>query len=323
SGYKDIVWDGGEDATAAAGGDGDSRHLRAVGDNDVNERKVGDGAAEATAAAATRAARPRTRRLVEHSRTGLVDAIEINLTPRPSWGQRETESLVKRWIYSADDQAALARVLKRDHFWGQESQQPQQRRRRTQAAGGGDVADAAGLSAVDGVERYATSAEDSREPEGGETVVRVNRQLEAARGVGGGQEHLKLDHDLSHEDRKRREWANLLEHVHGGRGERQWSLGRNWGRRSPGSCGFAAARYTVGPSGKKILIHQPHEIGGGKGAGSDGEDDDGCLTALLAYVSMQPEVHYVTARRRSATMNRDAAWVVQSGVTEYWPLWEQ
>ncbi|CAM9508566.1 unnamed protein product, partial [Sphacelaria rigidula] len=292
SGYNDTVWEGENDAPAAAGSGGDSRHLRAGNYSFNGEGEIREGTS--AAAAAARASRPRTRRLVEHARTGLVDAIEITLAPRPSWQQREAESLARRWMALADDQAALARVLKRDHFWGQELQQ-HDHGRWAQAAAGGDDADAARMTP---------------------------RQPEAASSAGGEQQHLKLNRDLSHEDRKRMGWANLLEHVHDGRGERQWSLGRNWGRRSPGSCGFAAARYTVGPSGKKILIHRPHEIGGGRAAGSD-DEDDGCLTALLAYVSMQPEVHYVTARRRSATMNREAAWVVQSGVSGYWPLWAE
>lgn len=121
----------------------------------------------------------------------------------------------------------------------------------------------------------------------------------------------------AHEDRKRAGWAGLLDAVDEGRGLRSWSAGTEsgWGRRGPASCGFDRAKFTASPSGKKILIHRPHEMAAGK--------DEGCLSALLAFLSLQPEVHYVTARRRSATMNLSAAWVTQSGVNGFTPFWDE
>lgn len=327
SGYNSSVWESEDGAVLASAGHENSLHDRTGRDNNTRNRPGGSGEGAAapttatpTVAAAAQAARPRMGRLVEHSRTGLVDAIEIHLTPGSQWGQQETDRLARRWIDFADDQASLAKILKRDHFWGQEPPQ-QQHRRRTQAATGNDDADAAGLRSVGGTKRSSASEEGAQEPEDVETTVPIKRQRKTASNMGGRRKRLEVEYDLSHEGMKRTGWADLLEHVHNGRGERQWSLGRNWGRRSPGSCGFAAAQYTVGPSGEKILIHRPHEIGEGGGVGSD--DEGGCLTALLAFVSIQPEVRHVKARRRSATMNRDAAWVVQSGVNESWPLWEQ
>lgn len=118
----------------------------------------------------------------------------------------------------------------------------------------------------------------------------------------------------AHEDRKRGGWASLLDVVDEGKGARSWGTESGWGRRGPASCGFDRAKYTVSPSGKKILFHRPHELAG---------KDEGCLSAFLAFVSLQPEVHYVTARRKSATMNLAAAWVTQSGVTDYTPLWDE
>lgn len=308
SGYNDLEWRGGEgnenEFTAVA--DGGNRLLRTGGNVDnINAGEYNGGertvppavqrAAEAAVAATARAARPKMQRLMESAQRGLVDAIEITLAPRPRWEQRETEGMAKRWLAVADDQASLAKVLERDHFWGK----PQ----------GTQVADAA-AAAGDDDDDVVVEGEEG----GGEKARPSSKEGRYGREY------------LAHEDEKRMGWTDLVKHVHDGHGSRQWSLSRNFGRRSPGSCGFAQARFSVSPSGKKVLIHKPHEIGGFSGCGKYGEKegvDDGCLSALLAYISMQPEVHYVTARRRSATMNFDAAWVTQSGVSSYTPFWDE
>lgn len=341
SGYDGLEWEGGqeegyqaESAVSTAGGGGDEftspnnhgrrgRSLRADNSHSNGERgntedalaswhgtygmpcpssgrrrAMDENAAAEAAAATARAARPTTRGLIEDGKRGKVDAIEITLAPRPRWVKQETESLARRWLALADDQASLAKVLRRDHFWGREQH--------TNKGDGimSNVGDEDGESETMGSNPTTLSevAQVKQDKSQGES----QSQSEGAEGI----------RHPTHEERKRMGWGSLLDHVHEGRGRRQWSLGRKWGRRAPGSCGFAQARFSVAPSGKKIIIHGPHEIGINDASG-------GCLSALLAYVSMQPEVHYMTARRRTAMMNLDAAWVTQSGIISYTPLWDE
>ncbi|CAM9313629.1 unnamed protein product [Discosporangium mesarthrocarpum] len=44
---------------------------------------------------------------------------------------------------------------------------------------------------------------------------------------------------------------------------------------------------------------------------------------MLSFLSLKPEVAHITSRSRSATMNFDAAWVVQSGIEDFTPLWDE
>lgn len=124
----------------------------------------------------------------------------------------------------------------------------------------------------------------------------------------------------AHEARKRLGWADLLEAVDRGRTPAVVQDEEA----TVGSCRFDLARFTVSPSGKKVLFHRPHKMAAAAAAGTSGGDgDNGCLSALLAFVSLQPEARYVTARRKTATMNLDAAWVSQSGVDGFTPLWDE
>lgn len=306
-------------AGAGAGEDrkNGGRNLRA-GNDDEAEGNAIDGALAGTIAGRhcarlALAARPRAQRLMKDARSGVVDAIEIMLSPARRRPKRETEDLARRWLTFADDQASLARVLRGNHFWGQGPENVQLPLTERSAAAAAAATETKGdyVDIADGVE--SGSGED-----GTRSAGVVNREEE---------EEAKEEQEWTnaHEERKRLGWESLIEQLHRGRGTRNWSLAPNssgaggWGRRSPGACGYSEILFSVSPSGKNILLHRPHELGGG-GEGGEGE---ACLSALLAYVSLQPEVHYVTARRKAATMNIDAAWVTQSGVTGYTPLWNE
>lgn len=298
------------------GGHGSRRLLAGKGggkDSGVSPEQRARVLAEA-AAVPVSAARPKTRRLIEQASSGRVDAIEITLAlHHERRSKKDTEDLAKRWTRAANDQAGLAEVLRKKHFWG--AAQPQQALRRE-----GKKNNDPSSENADESRRQA-----GRLPEEGSAEDRDERAREFA----------------AHEERKRSGWASLLDSVERGQGRRSWVVGADdkeggtggvgWGRRGPASCGFDQIRLTVSPSGKKVLIHRPHEIAAAaaKRSGKVTEDDelvgrdDGCLSALLAYVSLQPEVHYVTARRKTATMNLEAAWVTQSGVDGVTPLWDE
>lgn len=284
------------------GNHGRARNLQA-GSDDLS---LGDNGERRVPASSSR---PTAKRLMENARRGRVDAIEIILSPKLR-AKSETEVFARRWLAYAEDQARLARTLRQDHFWALEQKQvtneehnedeeepltrttaagrDSTRRRRLRDYQGHGVA-TDGMSSTDAmVDSAPPSEEDLGEGE--------DDQEQAS---------------TTHEGIKRQGWAELLEGVEAGQGKRSWRLGRNFGKRSPGSCGFSSLHYSVSPNGKKVLLHRPHEVG-----------DEGCLVALLAFVSVQPEVHYITARRQTALMNYDAAWVAQSGVNDYTPFWD-
>eukprot|EP00752_Nemacystus_decipiens_P002900 g2698.t1 len=303
----------GEDGGGSAGDGG--RRLRAPGAGSDKmleaEAEKGRLSAEQRArvmadAVAAGADRPRTRRLIQDGQRGIVDAIEITLVNHHERRSKsETEELARRWLSLASDQSGLAKTLRAEHFWG---------RRRglshdDEDAGRADGEDDAGEEGK-GRRRLPPEEADILPP-----AAEEERAGERAREL------------VAHEERKRQGWADVLDAVDrgqdrpAGRGEEDAG--------SAGSCRFDRARFTVSPGGNKVLLHRPHEMaaaaaaGSGGGSGGAGGDDDGCLSALLGYISLQPEVRYVTARRKSVTMNLAAAWVSQSGVDGYTPLWDE
>ncbi|CAM9547842.1 unnamed protein product [Ectocarpus sp. 6 AP-2014] len=278
------------------------RHLRAAaggaGRSEVSAEQrdqILASAAAATAAGLPGDDRPTTQRLIEHGERGMVDAIEISLgRHHVKRSKGETEEMARRWLSLASDQPALAKALREEHFWG----------------GGGS------RRQEDGV-MMGGSSSGSFEEEG-----EGRRRLST-------EEEERARHVFAHEERKRLGWVSLLEAV-GGRGGESGGQGSSVGE--PGGaaggtrasyCGFDLARFTVSPSGKKVLLHRPHEMVAAANDGGGGGGDEGCLSALLAFFSLQPEVRYVTARRKTATQNLDAAWVTQSAVDGYTPLWDE
>lgn len=271
-----------------SGGGRGRRNLRAgeagVGDGDSVEAGV-SAEQRARVLAAAVAERPATHRLIDDGVRGRVDAIEITLVlHHERRSKSETQEIARRWLSVANDQASLAKVLREKHFWG-----------KGREAGVGGIGE-------EGNGEGRRLAEEEGEAEDGEESTAEEGQ-ERAREC------------AAHEERKRLGWAGLLDSLDKGQ-----SAG---GRKN--TCGFDLARFTVSPNGKKVLLHRPHEMAAAaaerRGAGA--AEDDGCLSALLAFLSLQPEVHYVTARRRSATMNLDAAWVTQSGVDGVTSLWDE
>lgn len=277
------------------------RHLRAAaggaGRSEVSAEQRDQILASAAAAAAAGLPgddRPATQRLIEHGERGMVDAIEISLARHHEKRSKgETEEMARRWLSLASDQPALAKALREEHFWG----------------GGGS------RRQEDGVMMGGSSSSSSIGEEG-----EGRRRLST-------EEEERARHVSSHEERKRLGWVSLLEAVGGGGGEgggQGSSVGGPEGAAGgtgASYCGFDLARFTVSPSGKKVLLHRPHEM---LAAASDGGGgDEGCLSALLAFFSLQPEVRYVTARSKTATQNLDAAWVTQSTVDGYTPLWDE
>ena len=316
----DASADTGEKDGEGVGGEG-GRRLRAAGavaESDKKPAEKGRLSAEQRArvlaeAAAAGADRPITRRLIQDGERGMVDAIEITLVNHHERRSKsETEELARRWLSLARDQSALAKTLKAEHFWGQQ-------RSLSQDEGEGD-------SGANDVGEHGNGRRLLPE----EADVLPSSSEEQQEEMAGGR-----DRELgAHEERKRLGWADLLDAVERGRGHPAESSGEEEAAAAAaaaeavGSCRFDRARFTASPSGKKVLLHRPHEmaaaaaadIGGGSGGGGD---DNGCLSALLAYISLQPEVRYVTARRKSVTMNLAAAWVSQSGVEGYTPLWDE
>ncbi len=333
------------------GGRGRGRRLRGgAGDENPSEERGRPLSAEErarvlaeAAAAGAGADRPTTRRLIRDGESGMVDAIEITLVNHHHHhGRRptgETEELARRWLSLAGDQAALASTLKAEHFWGR-------------GGGRGDEEEEdEGNRGADGAtenlrrrkgrrrlspEEVEEEEEEEEEEEGAHVLS--SAAAERREGAATRDNEEERERELSaHEERKRLGWADLLDAVERGRGaapEGERGGGGEAEEEAPapgpatGSCRFDKARFTVSPSGKKILFHRPHEMAAAAaaaaGSGERGRaDDSGCLSALLAYVSLQPEVRYVSARRKSATMNLDAAWVTQSGIDGFTPLWDE
>lgn len=241
---------------------------------------------------------PKTQRLVEDGARGRVDAIEVTLALHPGRSKKDVEQLAEGWLSLASDQKFLSKVLKEKHFWGpkQKQQQEEGGQHQEEVDGAGDP----------GAERWKANQWSEND---------VSRGAET-----GGQRAQEL---AEHEKTKRREWANFLDGENQGRDQRNGAvipLPGITGQRGLAACKFDGVEFAASPSGKKVLLHRPHEIAASGGA--EGKDN-GCLSALLAFLSLQPEVHYVTARKKSATMNLDAAWITQSGVNGFTPLWDK
>lgn len=308
--------DGGGGRKLRAGGAAKSSNAEGAERRGQRERLLAEAAAE----------RPRTRRLIDDAVRGRVDAIEITLAlHHERRSKSETEELARGWISLANDQASLVGVLRENHFWGQERQQKQQQQQPSipQKVERGEEGQEGREEGVSGSGEGREGEEQGRRLAGETLPAATEAERQRAREV------------AAHENRKRQGWASLLNDVEHGQSLRSRSAdaegvsgeGGGEGRQSA-SCGFDFARFSVSPSGKKVLLHRPHEMAAaaataaGRGSG-DSLEDDGCLSALLAFVSLQPEVHYVTARRKTATMNLDAAWVTQSGVDGYTPMWDE
>lgn len=272
-------------SSEALSGDGEGRRGRYLRDRRL--REVAEQRARVLeAAAASTATVPTTQRLTDEGVRGFVDAIEIILSLHHERRSKyDTEELARRWLSEAKDQVHLANTLRKSHFWGRGQKQQQQE----------------GERGEEEQEAFSSSAEEDQR----------RREIH------------------NHEERQRAGWSKLLHALEAGEG----GFGRERGDRDAdtaeesgfGSCAFDLARFSVSPNGKKILIHKPHEMvavatqRGGDGAGLG----EGCISALLGYISVQPEVHYVTARKKSVTMNLAAAWVTQSGVEDYTGLWDE
>ncbi|CAN0041242.1 unnamed protein product, partial [Choristocarpus tenellus] len=202
-----------------------------------------------------------------------------------------------------DDNTFLAKSLIEKHFWGEVEE-----------------------SAVSGKGAY-----DDRMLRVGKSSRIEARKDASTRTKGRGTIE---SNQVGHEDRKRREWATLHLALGLGQGDSQ-GAGRFGGYGSGGigdgvrSCRFSMLRHTASPDGHKILFHDPHIIwmeGDGSAGGEEGREGlgaDACLSAMLSFLSLKGEVYHVTARSQSKTMNLEAAWVTQSGVEGYTPLWDE
>lgn len=242
--------------------------------------------------------RPTTRRLFEEGARGGVDAIEVTLALDPGRFKGDTGQLVEKWLTLAGDQASLSKILREKHFWGQHHQP----------------------EGYEDQEIFDIPHDQGRERGKGRSSAD-----HAAIVVNGREQEL-----AAHEQRKRWGWAKLLDDVDlrkrtGGAGVGGESRGR-----SLVSCEFDKVAFTVAPGGKKVLLHNAHKIIASASTFNSSNlgdrrdiEDSGCLSALLAFLSLQPEVHYITSRKKSTTMNLDAAWVTQSGVDGFTPLWDK
>lgn len=272
-------------SSEALSGDGKGRRGRYLRDRRL--REVAEQRArvlEAAAASTATPTVPTTQRLIDEGVRGFVDGIEIILSLHHERRSKyDTEELARRWLSEAKDQVHLANALRNFHFWGRGQKQQQQ---------GGERGE-------EEQDVFSSSSEENQR----------RREIH------------------NHEGRQRAGWAKLLRVIEAG-GDK---LGRERGDGDAdavegsglGSCAFDLARFSVSPNGKKILIHKPHEmvaVAEQRGGGEAGLGE-GCISALLGYISVQPEVHYVTARKKSVTMNLAAAWVTQSGVEDYTGLW--
>ncbi|CAM9326926.1 unnamed protein product [Chrysoparadoxa australica] len=90
-------------------------------------------------------------------------------------------------------------------------------------------------------------------------------------------------------------WAALID----GSSSSDWS-----------ACSLDTVSASVTPSGERVKLL----VGA--------EEPSECVTLLLAVLTAQHEVYRVDIAHRAVPMNFEAAWVSQSGVRDYTPLWD-